>query len=659
MSLRYRFFISLAAVFAVLLVGSLAISLYNARNNLLAQMTAHAQGTAVTLGLTLSGDLQARTTSHHSVAPDTATAALASIIDMVFEKERYRSIVYRDVSNTVVIARTQDETELAAPAWFTEWMQLGNVSGSAAVMAGDTLMGTVKVIINPDNAYTDLWATFREQVLLYGLVSGLTFLFASFGVNMLLRPLKRVEEQAAAICERHFVQQTEMPRSRELRQVVEAMNRMSRKLKDIFHEQLALTESLRAQSHLDPVTALSNRREFNARLQSVADNEMGNGGCLMIIQVSEFGHYNLKYGHEAGDECLRAIAGILQQCSRDVPDALVSRRAGADFAIYLPRISSDRTELLADQLMARLTDLDILHGHAVHVGTACCDILRADHRLLAEADLALRQAQSRTNSGWQMYENENISQIARDARHWYNTLNHVLQERELTFHYQPLFSVDDEHAVAVEIYARITMQEKLVNAGIFMPMAERFGLAESFDRLIIDQVRLGSEAIRCQHTLSINLSPQTINSTDFLAWLTGYLNEHPAFARQLIIETSEYLVRIGPEQTRMLCTMLHRHGAKLSLDHFGIHSAAFGYLHSLPLDYVKIDRSFIRDIHLNPDNQFYVRSLIQIAHSCDVTIFAEGVENEQEWQCLQSLGIDGGQGYYLAKPGEAISNRRD
>ena len=154
------------------------------------------------------------------------------------------------------------------------------------------------------------------------------------------------------------------------------------------------------------------------------------------------------------------------------------------------------------------------------------------------------------------------------------------------------------------------------------------------------------------------MPPQSVRSTEFIAWLSGYLGEHQQFANRLIIETSEYLVRTGAAQVRMLCDMLHRHGAKLSLDHFGIHSAAFGYLHSLPLDYLKVDQSFIRDIHLNSDNQFYVQSLVQIAHSCEITILAEGVENAQEWECLCHLGIDGGQGYFLGRPDSQLSTTR-
>jgi diguanylate cyclase (GGDEF)-like protein len=647
MTLRRQLFLSLTLLFITLLAASMAMSLYNARRHLNDQMTVHAQDTATSLGFSMS-----------NAAAEGQTVLMESMIDVIFDRGYYHSITYRNIQGEMVVNRNQEILIEGVPAWFIRWLPLQEPTGTADVMSGWSQLGSVQVATHPGLAYRDLWATFREQFVLFGIVSALTYLFAGLALNLLLKPLQRVEEQAAAICDRHFIEQTELPRSRELRQVVEAINRMSRKLKDIFQEQLALTENLRAQSHLDSVTGLSNRREFNARLQAVTDSEMGNGGCLMILQVSEFGHYNLKHGHEAGDECLRAVAAQLQQLMAEVPDAIISRRAGADYALYLPRMNQERVKSLAAQLVSHLAELDLLYDHQVHIGIACCDTLQPDHRLLSEADLALRQAQSRGQSGWLIYQEGDIVQVARDARQWYATLNRVLLERGLTLHYQPLFRKDDNEALAAEVFCRITMQDKLVHAGIFLPMAERFNLAEAFDRLIVDEIRLRAENDGQPIPLCINLSPQSLSSIEFVAWLTGYLTEYPAFARRLIVETSEYLVRTGAEQVHALCDMLHLHGARMSLDHFGIHSAAFGYLHSLPLDILKIDRSFIHNIHLDTDNQFYVQSLVQIAHSCDITILAEGVENDLEWQCLRQLGLDGGQGYYFGRPDKTLTITR-
>ena len=647
MTLRRQLFFSLTLMFITLLAASITICLYNARRHLHERIAEHIQDTAIFLAFSVS-----------NATPTEKNTALESMINVVFDRGHYNSVIYQDTQGKSIVERRKPVQSIPVPSWFMHWLTFDIPAANAEVLSGWSQQGNIQITANTDFAYKELWSIFCEQALLLSAICALTYLAASIAITLLLKPLQRVEEQAAAICDRHFIEQQPLPKTRELRRVVEAINRMSRKLKIIFHEQLALTESLRAQSFLDPVTGLSNRREFNARLQAVTDSESGNGGCLMILQVSEFGRYNLQYGHEAGDECLRAVASQLQSLTADVPDAIVSRRAGADFAVYLPRENHERAKILADQLISQIAGLALLFKHQIHIGVACCETLRADHRLLSEADLALRQAQSRGQSDWQLYQQGDTLQIANEARQWFVTLNRVLQDRQVTFHFQSMFLREDNQALAAETFCRIYVQDKLICAGIFLPMAERFGMAEAFDRLIIDEVRTRSEAAKCDTPICINLSPRSVRTKDFVDWLASYLTEHPLFARRLIIETSEYLVRTGDEHVRYLCDMLHRHGAKLSLDHFGIHSAAFGYLNSLPLDFLKIDRSFIRDIHLNPDNQFYVQSLVQIAHSCDIMILAEGVENTQEWECLRHLGIDGGQGYLLGRPDSKINTSR-
>jgi diguanylate cyclase (GGDEF)-like protein len=521
---------------------------------------------------------------------------------------------------------------------------------NAPITVNAQVLGNIQITVNTYAAYQELWRIFSKQALLFGSALVIFIALCQIAIYFFLRPLRDIQEQAAAICQRHFIEQQPLPKTLELRRVVEAMNRMSRKLKLIFHEQLALTESLRAQSFLDHVTGLSNRRDFNARMQAIAESESEHCGCLMILQINDFGQYNLQHGHESGDECLRSVSAQLQGLAKDYPDAIISRRSGADFAVYLPRVDQERAKTLASSLIAKIADLALLFNHSVHIGIACCNNLRADHQLLSKADLALRQAQSKGQSGWNLYQDEEIAQVVHESRQWYATLNRVLQERNLIYHFQPMFLRDNRKLMAVEAYCRINVREQLVYAGTFLPMAERFDMSEAFDRMIIQDVCASSEAAHCAVPVCINLSPRSIMASSFVDWLDSFLNDHPAFAKQLIIETSEHLVRTGDEHMRYLCDMLHKHKAKLSLDHFGIHSGAFGYLNSLSLDIIKIDRSFIRNIQHTPDSQFYVRSLIQIAHSCDITVLAEGVENMQEWECLCQIGVDGGQGYLLGKP---------
>lgn len=640
MSLHRQICISLILTMTVLLTVSVAIDLHNTRKHLLTHVGKHAEETAALLAYTLS---------------DPASKLSASaLISTAFTQGPYDAIVYRSVQGDTLFEQYKPVRQLPVPAWFMSALSLTAPVAQATVLSNDIPQGSIQITANLDASYFELWHVFCRQLVLFGVVSLVLGVLCYLSLQFFLRPLRRVQQQAAAICERKFIEQQPLPKTKELRQVVDAINRMSRRLKIVFDEQLAHVENLRAQSFLDFITGLSNRRSFNTRLQSLTESEIDGCGCLMILQINDFSHYNLQHGHDAGDECLRAIATQLQAIAKHIPDSILSRRAGADFAFYLPNVDTETAKDIADKLIVSTANLSALFQHQVHIGIVCCNSLRTESQLLSKADTALRQAQAQGRSGWSLYQNGETTQIVQEAQQWYVTLNRVLQNRNIFFHFQPMFLSANRELMAVEIFSRINVREGVIPAGIFMPMAERFNMAESFDRLIIDVTRNSSEAASCKVPLCINLSPRSVITRLFVDWLDNYLREHPQFAKQLIIETSEYLMCSGHEHVRYLCEVLHRHGAKLSLDHFGIYSGAFGYINSLPLDYIKIDRCFIRDIHLDQDNQFYVRSLVQIAHSYDIVVLAEGVETLQEWECLCQLGINGGQGYLLGKPDSKI-----
>lgn len=647
MSLRRQLSISLMLILMVLLTASASISLHNTRQHLLEHASEHTQETAALLAYSLS-----------TLATPPSSVATTALLNTTFEQSPYATIIYRDASGATLFERHKPVRILPVPQWFMRSFSLTAPIAQATIATNATPQGDIQITASLDSSYLELWDIFRKQLGLFAVAISIVGLLTHLALHFFLRPLKRVQEQAAAICERKFVEQHPLPKIQELRDIVEAMNRMSRRLKTIFNEQLAHAESLRAQSFIDLVTGLSNRRSFNSRMQALVETETDGRGCLMILQINDFARYNLQHGHDAGDECLRAIAAQLQPIAQDIPNAIISRRAGADFACYFPNVDAEAAKKIADKLILSINNFSLLSQNQIHIGMVCCSSLHAERQLLSKADMALRQAQSQGRNGWNLYQNSDAKHIVHEAQQWYVTLSRVLQDRNIFFHFQPMFLSENQKLIGVETYCRLNVREGMIHAGVFMPMAERFDMAEAFDRLIIETARNSSEAANCTVPICINLSPRSVITRSFVDWLDNDLREHPVFAQQLIIETSEYLVCSGNEHVRYLCDVLHRHGAKLSLDHFGINSGAFGYLNSLPLDFIKIDRSFIRNIHLDLDNQFYVRSLIQIAHSCDITILAEGVESTQEWNCLCQLGINGGQGYLLGKPESHITQAK-
>ncbi len=620
----------------------------NARHYLQNQMYVHAQDTATSLGLSLT-----------TATEDGDVATIESMLDVIFDRGYYSHIYFNDLKGKKKFERAKDFSDSDIPQWFIALVKLPRPYGNAEVLSGWQRIGELTVISHPGYAYRDLWHIAKEQALWFSFVTVITILFASFAVRYLLAPLNKVVQQADAICERNFVVLKEIPRTRELRRVVEAMNRMAEKTKVLFTQQVDLTESLFAQARLDPVTKLSNRRDFDSRFSAYMHSEEGDSsGALILVQIKDFSRYNEIYSREQGDELLLMIAEKLTEVFEGMANVILARRAGADFTAFLPQVTGSEAEEILDSLYVELVTVHPFNqstmGYSLHIGLAYSSRVSEEKRLLQKADMALRAAQKRGPNNYQIYHEQALDQgtdnTLKDALEWRQVLQQVLADRSLVLHFQPVFSLEPQTLLLYEVLCRIEVDNQLVTAGVFLPMAERYGLLEEFDQLIIDL--LIEQNVVGQHRVpfSVNLSLQSIQSDKFVRWLQAKLLENNELRQRIVLEVPEYIVRVAETPLKRMNDILVPLGVGFSIDHFGSGAAAFSYLASLQLQFLKVDRNYVEDIDSNPDNRFFIRSVEQIAQSKDICLLVEGVESEAEWQTLKTLNVGGAQGYFLGRP---------
>ena len=587
---------------------------------------------------------------------------MESMVDATFDSGFYSRVSVKDTKGRVLLSREREVKIEGVPKWFIDHLPMLTPTGSAVVVSGWRQLGSVEVEISPGLAIREYWYVIREQTLLFVVIAVIACLSAGYALKLLLKPLEEVERQAESVTQRKFIIQEYIPRTRELRQVVLAMNKMAHKLAEVFREQMELIENLRLQTYIDPVTFLSNRSHFDSLLNSIIDRQKQYQGVMLLIQIGGFASFNRKYGRETGDRYLYDFAQKLKGLFNECHGAIIGRRGGIDFAVYLPGFSVDRTKILATELVRWSGDCQSCevgkYDLPVHIGIAHTEHIKKDHSLFHEADLALSQAQARVDSSWEIYKDNSNFEIARMANQWYQLLNRAVTEDNFTFYYQPVYS-NSRKVIASEVLCRLQENGELIAAGQFFPMILRFGLNTKFDTLVLNKIlKMADKATgKVKNSnwddglkIIINLSPQSLLDDDFVGWLGAFLRVNPLFAKNLVLETSESIMSLKPGIVEVVCGIARESGAGFALDHFGMHSVAISYLESIPFEYVKIDRAFIKDIHLSKNNQFYVRSLVQIAHSRDVKIYAEGIEKAEEWATILNLGFDGGQGYFLKAP---------
>ncbi len=647
MTLFRQLIIALVVLFIVLYAGNIAVSLHNNKLLVLQQMQVHAQDTATSLGLSMTLAAQSQ---------DIAT--LDTMFNAVSDSGYFQRIYFTDLRNNIVIDREFPVSIEGIPQWFVSAVELPAAIGKALVDSGWTQLGELTVVSHPGQAYQKLWQTTTTQLGWFALVTVVVCIIAWFALSYLLVPLRRVETQAEAICQRQFEVQEKLPKTRELRRVVEAMNRMSRHLKALFAEQLLLINRLRELSTSDDITGLSNRADFDARLKSFLSPETGpHSGILLIIRVGDLKAVNDYAGRSEGNSLLAAIAEKLKTQVASYPQALVARRQGAEFVVFVPDIGEEEADEIANKLFNKVRSVKWSHAEqcplCYKMGVSFQALMTGPGELLTEADVALREAQKRSGNNWLRFTDvsEGDAPILSKPLHaWHEYLEDCLTNKTLMLYYQPIFENDGASIRGHEVYVRFPSDCEVISAGMVVPIAERLGLMPRLDLLMLEKLSELHNSQTFVGKMVVNLSLMSLQDAGFMASLGAWLDANQKLASRLVVEVAEYAMDVDPTPIRQLQKVLRERQAELGIDHFGLDSTAFGYIGSLALHHIKVHRSFISKIEENSDNQFYVKSLCQLAHNSDIELWVEGVETKQEVEKLQTLNVDAIQGYLLGKP---------
>lgn len=651
MTLLRQLVIVIVTLFILLFVGTMLLSINNTRTYLNDQLRTISQDTATSLGLSLTPPMA-----------DKDMAVVDRMISAVSDSGYYREVVVSDVEGKPLVSRKQDTKLGSVPQWFINMVPLQTPRGEALIMAGWQQAGTVRVEANPGYAYVALWTNTVESFWWFLAASSVTVLLGIIALHFILRPLRDVEMQARAICDREYPVQKKIPWTLELRSVVEAMNRMSTRVKEMFEEQTASIERLRAENYRDSLTGLANRRYFEMNLKQLI--ETGKHGALLMIELKDFKQYNEKRGYQAGDDLLKNAAEFIEAGCKAFPNLeyFTVRLSGANFAIVLTNAGEAEALELGNHLakaLPRFKERGLVDGEEVgHIGIALFTG-QGYGEALSAADMALRAAQQHGPNAVHLLDPGKTADAAnvRSATQWGEILREALQSNRISLLVQPAKGAAEAERANVlhyESLMRLTdAKGETIPAVVYTPVAKRLRLATDFDRAMITEVLSRLHAKRYGDTsVAVNLFPASLQNREFVDWLCAELAKAPDAAKRLLLEVSEYGMIENVDALRDFIARVSPYGTRTGLDHFGRGFSSFGYLSTLKLDYIKIDGSYVRGILENKDNQFFIESVIKVAHGLEIKVFAVSVESDAELNLLSNLGLDGVQGYGVGRPEE-------
>ena len=649
MTLLRQLVIVIVILFTLLFIGSVVINVQNTRSYLNNQLRNISQDTATSLGLSLSP---------HMAKGEMST--IESKINAVSDSGYYRKIELTDISGKVLVERIQPSSTKGVPAWFVNWIALDTPYGEAQVMAGWKQSGKIRVSANPGYAYSSLWNSSMTSFWWFLGFSGLALLLGVIALRRILKPLRAVEAQAKAICNRDYTVQDQIPWTLDLRNVVIAMNMMSAKVKEMFKEQADAMERLRAETYIDPLTGLGNRKYFDTQLSQITKARTNSStNALVFAELNEFRSFTERKGYRAGIELLRGCGALLEEICKGTPNLhyAMAHLNEANFAILIQDIAEEGARAFAETLglsLSKLQERGLTDTSSIgHIGVAIHHGQPAG-QLLSEVDMALRTAQVKGPNAVHVSDSKAEDEYSSySASHWMEVLSNVLAECRITLHRQQILSCkDDKQILQYEVLLRIHDHDgKLIPANRIIPMAKHLHLTQEFDKQVISETlaRLGRPE-NAGALMAVNLFPGSIMDSGFVAWLYDTLRKHANVAPRIAFELTEHSAADHLDALRSWAERISETGAKTGLDQVGKGFKSFSYLSELKLDYIKIDGSYARGIHENKDNQFFVDSLVKFAHGHGIYVIAESVETIEERNTLKSLRVDGVKGYGVSKP---------
>jgi len=429
---------------------------------------------------------------------------------------------------------------------------------------------------------------------------------------------------------------------------------------DVTEQHIADEQLVWIATH-DQLTGLSNRRDFQQKFDAMlAIAERYNDSlALFYLDLDQFKVINDTHGHQAGDELLQSITRELRYEVRETD--LLSRIGGDEFTLVTPSATTEGVVKLANKLLAALKNIhytinDQPYPISFSIGIAIYPQHGKDQQaLLANADLAMYHAKKSGRSRHHIFSPDfEYQAVLTQQLHWKNTILNAIKDDSFVLFYQPILDIKYKIISHYECLLRIEGPDgKLLMPGDFITQAEEIGIIDQIDRLVLKKAierHLAFQKINNNARLAINLSGRSMNDESILPYIEELLHLPGVKPELIIFEITETSAVSNFLSAKSMIQKLKALGCSFALDDFGVGFSSFYYLKSLPVDYVKIDGSFVKQMDTNDEDRIFVKVLTEVSQAFGKKIIAEFVENEMILQLLEQQGVDYAQGYYVSKP---------
>jgi diguanylate cyclase (GGDEF)-like protein len=563
---------------------------------------------------------------------------------------------WRVLSSTLSVAEQEallPALPVRAPATQRLVISLSGVDHQALIIPlGESDNARIVAVLHRslDSALAD-FERLRNTLIVLAVLSIVLSIVGSVAVaRNITRPLETLASAAVRIEQGDYTEPVKVERSDEIGVLASSLNHMRGSIADREKRILKL-------AYEDPLTDLANRSRFANTLEQAIGQAIAGKFSLTILMMDldRFKYVNDSLGHAVGDHVLREVSARLQRVVQSAE--CIARLGGDEFAILVRNARERDSTETALRIVDALESPILYEGQPLDVGASIGIAHFPDHgrdaqTLVRNADIAMYAAK-RNKTGYAVYESH-YDTTQQEHLSLLSELRRAVERNELRLYYQPKVSLHSANISAVEALIRWEHPTRgLVSPALFIPFAEQTGYIKLLTRWVLrEAVRQCADWMRegLRLTVSVNLSARDLMNRELPEQVSALLAEHGVAPSLLCLEITESGFMEDPAHAQRVLDRLSELGVKLSIDDYGTGYSSLSYIMRLPVQELKIDRSFISRMASDPEIATIVRSTIDLGHNLNLKVVAEGVEDLAAWNMLRVLGCDEAQGFFMSKP---------
>ncbi len=630
MSLIKQLWLAIVVILSLAFAGAFILSTVASKHYFEQQLQAKNDDNATTLALSMT-----------QINKDPVEVDL--LIAAQFDAGHYRYIGLTDPNGKIISERINNTSKTKAPNWFVKFIPLQLHPGQADIQDGWSQYGTLTIESDANFAYNKLWDNTIMTALWTLCIGIIGCLISGEILKKILRPLADVVDQAESIEKNRFIT-IDVPKTKEFKAVVNAMNALSNRVKKTVSEESARLDQLRLENNFDNITGLMNHDYFVKNMDAnISDEEYFHEGILIISRFTNLAAIDQKLGYKETNVMLKAIGDTLQDACGQQTGLSAGRLNGTDFAVFSSKPADSYS--LGNQIKKMLEKFSDPNDKSisVHFTTVAIRVSSADSaaKTIELVSRLLDEIGSDQNSSLHVINTGDLNQYQDSHENeWLSLLTSALDNKRIKLENYP---VVNKHGDLMHFESPVRLQLKQdgrwLCAGEFITWARQLNLMTRLDVLVfetaVDSLIQGVQAI------GLNVSASAMCNQAFIDEIVSTIAIQPHLADKLYFEIQEQDAFDHLAEFHHFCRQLKNTGCRIGIEHVGTRISRLGELHDIGLNYMKIDASFIRDIDHNEANKTLLRGLCMIAHSIGVIAIAEGVHTENEIAALKQIGIDG------------------